>query len=589
MKRIMSLFLAVILTIGAVFISGCNQIGKTGNPTTIQNEEGLRVHAISDSDDTQAWHLWQSVHDEKFMVENPLEKYFFLPTSAGEETVDIYNAYSEAVVLNGVSIEPHTTKAVTYEINHPYEVNVKDETITLTFMKSNAEAAIFINNDNVDGNGTDLMAYLNDERKNKDKSRTAAATGAILDADGNIDNTSIKKIKGRGNTSWGKSKKSYNVTYRNAVSVAGMKEGKKYSLVANYQDDSLSRNRFLYDLSDAVGVPYASDSRYTDLYVNGYYCGSYQMCEKIDAGKNSLVNDIKAADYLSADGTIKKDFPFLCVVDPSVNDNDDYYVKTDGGIITIKYPELHKGDAGYDEVKNYVAEKYNQLFAAAASDKNDLSACGDLNSLAKLFLINELGKNWDSGVSSLYFVYKPDAEGQYKFFGSPVWDYDNSLGNAAGVDAELKYINVSDYTSYTGWWCKYKGGSDNIVNRLSQNPEIMSAAKSVWFEQFVPAINHFSGEDSSDKLDSEIYTSEKYYSLIKDSAEMNYKSGWLLNTSGWIADHSSLTKAHFDEQSKTMVTDPTASAYNADFTGMYNYCTDWMVSRAAWISQEFSN
>ena len=30
-------------------------------------------------------------------------------------------------------------------------------------------------------------------------------------------------------------------------------------------------------------------------------------------------------------------------------------------------------------------------------------------------LINELGKNWDSGVSSLYFTYKQDENGDWKF------------------------------------------------------------------------------------------------------------------------------------------------------------------------------
>ena len=52
--------------------------------------------------------------------------------------------------------------------------------------------------------------------------------------------------------------------------------------------NSLTRNRFLYDLADAVGTPYASDSRYVDFYSDGYYWGSYQMTEKIEVGKSAL-------------------------------------------------------------------------------------------------------------------------------------------------------------------------------------------------------------------------------------------------------------------------------------------------------------
>ena len=69
---------------------------------------------------------------------------------------------------------------------------------------------------------------------------------------------------------------------------------------------------------------------------------------------------------------------------------------------------------------------------------------------------------------------------------------------------------------------------------------------------------------------------------------MNYKSGWLLKPNDWVADHSSLTKAHFDESSKQMVTDDTQTTYEQNYTDMYNYCCDWLTSRAAWISQEYS-
>lgn len=68
-------------------------------------------------------------------------------------------------------------------------------------MKSTAESAVYINNDNADGNGTELITYLN-----RDKSNSASATAAIIDADGTIETADVKKIKGRGNSTWGKAK-----------------------------------------------------------------------------------------------------------------------------------------------------------------------------------------------------------------------------------------------------------------------------------------------------------------------------------------------------------------------------------------------
>lgn len=239
MKKRISLLLAASLLSGAFVMGACNQKSEPVkstmdeakvSPVAFETKDGLYVHALSGSDDTQAWHLWQSVHDEEFKTAKPYEKYFFLPTSADEKSVDIYNGYAEPVTVNGVEIPSGATEAVSYTVSEPYDVKVKDEPFSLRFMKSNAEAAVFINNSDADGKGTDLMTYLNDEDENYDKHLTATATGAILDSDGNIDNTPIKKIKGRGNTSWEKPKKSYNVNYESAVSVAGIKEGKSSAL-----------------------------------------------------------------------------------------------------------------------------------------------------------------------------------------------------------------------------------------------------------------------------------------------------------------------------------------------------------------------
>lgn len=591
LKKVTSIILALILALGA--LSVCSVSAAQNTPVSFETYEALYAHAVTGSTDSEAWQAWQSEHDEDFTEVNSNVKYFFLPTSADSTRVDIYNAYKSSVNVNGVDIASGEVKTVNYEIGKSYSVDVSGKTYTLKLMKSNAEAAIYINNSDADGFGTELMQYLN-----ADKSRSAKATGAIVDANGNVDNTAIKKIKGRGNTTWDKPKKAYNITYSDAVSIAGMKKGKKYSILANYQDDSLSRNRFLYDLADAVGMPYASDSRYVDFYANGFYWGSFQMTEKVEAGKSNLVSDVDDTAYLNDDGTVNSDFPFICEVDAGAKDGEDYYVESaSGNKITIKAPELEEGDAGYEEVKAYVKEKFDAFYNSVKGKTSDPTEYADVESLAKIYLINELGKNWDSGVSSLFFVYKQDSSGKYKFYGSPVWDYDNSLGNAVGVNNELNNMGVSDYEEYSGWWCKFKGKStkskyiNNVMNLISRNNKVYQKSVSVWFEDFVPVINDFASDSSTPKASSvtEMYRAYDYYALLKDSAEMNYQSGWLLDTGSWIADHSSLTKAHYDLSTKTYTVDSKAITYKQDFTGMYNYCVDWLTSRAAWLSSEMAD
>lgn len=589
-KKALSIVLAGLMTVGSMSVFSVSAV-ETSKPTlSFKTQNALYAHAVSGSDDSDAWVAWQCEHDEDMNEVNTNQKYFFLPSSVSSTSVELYNAYSKSVTVNNVSIPAGESKVVSYTIDKATNINADGKTYSLTFLKSSAESAIYVNNSNADGNGTELISYLNG-----DKSNSASATGAIVDKNGTIDNTAIKKIKGRGNSTWDKPKKPYNITYSDKVSIGGMAKGKKYSLLANYQDDSLSRNRFLYDLADAVGTPYASDSRYVDFYANGFYWGSYQMTEKIEVGKNDLVSDIDDTAYLDADGNVNKDFPFLCEVDAGAQDGEDYYVNCDDGIkVTIKAPELSEGDKGYDEVKNYVRDKYNAFYRAAKNTDSDLSQYADVDSCAKLWLINELGKNWDSGVSSAYFVYKQDSDGNYKFFASPVWDYDNSLGNAAGINWDLDYMGVRDYTQYSGWWCRFKGkakhsqDTNNIINNISRNTQVNKAAVNIWFEQFVPAINYFAGKASSYSGSNEIYTRTQYCDLIKGSAEMNYKSGWLLRTGSWICDHTSMNKADFDMATGTYTVSNTTTSYNqSNFTDMYNYAADWMTSRAAWISSKW--
>lgn len=576
---------AVMLTTGFSLSAFAAQTNDSSvSAPQFKTYDALYAHAVLNSEDTQAWQSWQSEHDEDFNEINSDKKYFFLPSSADSEKVDIYNAYSSAITVNGVKIEPNSSASVPYKTNEEYSVRAGGKNFKLVFMKSTAESAVYINNDNADGNGTELMTYLN-----SDKSNSASATAAITDADGTLETANVKKIKGRGNSTWGKAKKPYNITFKDNVTIGSMDKCKKFSMLANYQDDSLSRNRFLYDLSDAVDMPYASDSRYVDFYSDGYYWGSYQMCQKIDTGKTNLLSDIDDTSYLNKDGSINENFQFVCEVDASANDDDYHFNSSSGNPITIKTPELEPGDKGYNEVKNYVKEKFDAFYNAIKSSSANLADYADVDSVTKIYLINELGKNWDSGVSSLYFTYKQDENGDWKFFGSPVWDYDNSLGNAKGVEWELGNIGVNDYEQYSGWWCKYKGkdknsrNTNNVMNLISRNKAVLAAAPQVWFEDFVPAMQTFM---SSGVSEGEIYSSDVYYSYIKGSAEMNYKSGWLLNTGSWIANHSKLNVATFDYSTGKYTVSNTVTQYSNDFDGMYNYCADWLTSRAAWLSSK---
>ncbi len=555
-----------------------------GTPTvTAATTQGLYAHAYSGSEkESEAWVKWY----EKSGV-----RYFFMPTCTNKEQIEIYNGYSTQTTINSVTIEPDSVAVVPYVEGKEYEVKANNKTYIAKFMLSDAEAAVFINNP-ADFYGMDLWTYLTD-----DKSNYTSATSAALDDEGNLDSTSIKKIKGRGNTSWKADKKGFNLNYDSAISLDGMQKCKKFSIISNFQDPALSRNRILYDLADEIGVPYASDSRFTEIYINGEYIGNYMMCEKVDVGKNTLMPDIDDEAYLEYCEGNAEDFVFVCEIDNAPSADDFTVTMGNKNKLTMKAPELENGDPNYNAVKDYIKDKYDTMWSKITSNASDVDDYIDIESLAQVYLINELGKNWDSGAGSFYFAFKPDENGHYKFFASPVWDYDNSLGNANGVSSDLNNLGIRDYTKPTGWFSKLKngyGGPNFLSDSIKYCEALNKMVPTVWFEQFVPAIeNKLNGENLDN---TELYSKDVYLGYLTKSADMNYKRWNMVTDTSWIADHSSLIQSHAtysynDHGQVTAVEysqDSQATSYEKyNFVAEYNYMIDWTNSRAAWLSSQY--
>ncbi len=527
----------------------------------------IYAHAIADGgEDKEAWLRYKSINGVN---------YFFLPSSASKTEVEILNTYNYSISINGVEIPSGEVKTVPYTANEACTVDGADR-FELVIMRSDSESSLFVNNDY--SKTENLWDYLC-----ADKSNSTSAKAAIVNADGTLNDTDLKKIKGRGNTTWNADKKPFNLNFEDTVEVGTMQKTKQYSLLANFQDAAMCRNRILYDLGDAVGMRYSSDSRFVDFYVDGEYVGQYQMCQKIEPGKKNLVYDVADDDHLDEEGNLKDKFSMLLEVPFA----EDFYTTTNSGIdVVIKSPDVEGNDNLYaDEVKAYAKKLFDEMYLALKNNSENLGELIDIDSFAKAFLVQELGKNWDT--HSWYLTYVPDEEGNYKFYAAPVWDFDNSIGNAYGVQSDLNSFGVKDYTEYTGWWCQYKKGSNNLSYLSSKNTQIMTAAQRVWFEDFVPAIDTFKCEGNTD---TEILSYDVYYNFLAASADMNYMIWEMEADNEWICDHSSLTKATFDYDTLIYTTDSEVTAYDQfTFKGQFDYMTDWLLSRSAWISEQWKD
>ncbi len=570
---------------------------------------GLYAYAgVTDTVGPDAWQRWDSVSGKDY-------RYFYLPCTASDTEVIIYNSYSKTIEINGVKIDAGCYNTVPYENGTVYDTTGD---YSVKIMKSDAEGAIYINNPateykdenkNVISN-TDLYAFLTGGSKN----REAKGSGAVASADGIIDYevekdgemigaASVKKIKGRGNSTWNLAKKPFNITFNENIKLDGMK-GKKWSLLANAQDPSLLRNRLVYDLANEVNMTYACDSRFVDWFVNGDYKGSYQLTQKIEMGKNTVMPDLEEPLVeVEEEGDVvpTADFDFILELDTKENaqsSGDKGFTTTKGQWMTFKTP-----DAPTDEQITFIKAKYQAVENALYSgDIATLETLVDLDDFARAYLINEVAKNLDAGVTSCYFTFNFNEDtGEGKFTTAPVWDYDNALGNSVSISGRHdKNGKMLDVTGPSGWYARdlmhYAiSGTLNVFGQACATTKTNAAGetfndvvKRIWNDEFMPALAVLEGTATA--ANGRLNTVEGYLANLKDSGQWNYNyAKWdLTANNGWVADHSNLVMYDYDADANTLNRE-NKSYDQYTLEGQANYAGDWLISRMNWLAAQFAD
>ncbi len=309
------------------------------------------------------------------------------------------------------------------------------------------------------------------------KGNKATATMQMVDNSGIIVyNGSLTEIKARGNSTFAHfDKKSYQIKLDTKTDLLGKdQEIKTWVLLANYADATMMHDKTMKDFAQYyMSMDYVADSNWVNLWYDGEYRGTYLLSEKNSVGSTSVdITDMESA-YEDLNANYGKNMShksgenkygltikytqgltdpadltggYLIELNHNNIDEANGFITRKGKGFNIKSPEWLSEDA----VK-YISEYYQDFEDAVyATDAKGAytgfnQATGkyfydyvDLDSLVKMFIIQELGLNPDGFISSLYF--HKDAQG--KMYVGPVWDQDLTFGT--GWD---KYIDetVEDY------------------------------------------------------------------------------------------------------------------------------------------------
>lgn len=280
-------------------------------------------------------------------------------------------------------------------------------------------------------------------------------------------------IKGRGNTSWEQTnKKPYEIKLPRNESLCGMKQSDKWVLLSNALDDTKIQNKLALDLAHKIGMEYAIESDWVDLYVNGEYRGNYLLCKEPHIGKTDLnIRNLQKENepFFSEDRSFKTEGMKGFIYEKNPDDISGGYLVEQNLVMSIDKKDcaFSIGDMDYymKSPDNASKEELMYMEDFIIRTKSDPVIMTDWPSFVKRYMIDELLFNPDSGYASWYFYKKSSDD---LLYAGPCWDYDQAGGQ------------YKDKGSYEGTILGNAGME--IDNSLMKNPEYKEYASKIFSE-----------------------------------------------------------------------------------------------------------
>lgn len=605
---------------------------------------GLYIDVAPTQNDTTATLIkWNNYKGQDQGTNNPYT--FYVPKNVDLANAVIYNTTGSQIKLGGKTINNNEkAEGVNLTVG---DNTITGYSVNNVKVMQGSTDAMFLHTTKEDGTDFDLPTKRNWPTDRGVTDKQASEYKATIESSGGscttMDNTSgtanfssamgLDTVKGRGNSSWKASatmfgKYAFNMKLKSKTNLLGMdsteSEGaKSWCLLANNADESMLRNALTYQLASEIGLLYSPEFRFVDIYDNGEYMGSYLVTEKVDVGSSKLVKGKSFEDINeTAAGTVVEDAVTNETYSYGGKTHEMSYAqvtsdgktssiasKTDGKyLLEFEITERYKDEASWftsprgqhvvvkspefatKEQVTYIAQKFaamEEIVYNSSATKAQLSTVMDVESFAKMYLIQEFSSNLDAASTSYYLTFdcsKNDAEGNGAVFvANPVWDYDWAYGQyynttKKGKAGDTEYTlntekagTVNDGQNY--WVAKYKyfddskgdnGKQYSIQSQLaSQNPDFKAEIRKQWegTNGFYTTIQKYYGADG------QIMT---WYNQIKDSVDMN-ETRW-----GFIKNNPIKTWGSTDTGDTHL--------------DAVNYLkTNWTEARATWLNAQFTD
>lgn len=441
-KKVLSLFLALLM-----MLSNVGFIVSFAEEPAI-SEFSFNLYSESeDSIDTIDWFLRDGIY------------YMFLPGDADLSNVTVYYKAKDTVSVNGSEIENGSVTDIFNSSDNSYILTCAGQSFNLCVMRSSNIPAVYITTE------SGSLDYIHADKNNKEAGNIAIYENGVCTL-----NSELKHIKGRGNTTWKKYKKPYNIKFDKKTSLFGMAKAKKWTLLANEMDASLIRNNAMLGIAQKLPFSFTSKYQNVDLYINNDYKGSYLVIESVEVNSARLdINDLDKAnedanpgldldtcEKITEGGLLPGSKKWIDIPNSPKDISGGYlleinyqtfYGQDDSGFetphgqnVSIKSPELAtKSEVDY--ISSYFREAEEAVYSPTGYNSlgKHYTDYFDMETLAYMYILEEFSLEWDPAMTSC-FMYKES--GDDKFYFAPAWDFDMSLGNP-GLGSKHK-VNLTN-------------------------------------------------------------------------------------------------------------------------------------------------
>lgn len=347
----------------------------------------------------------------------------------------------------------------------------------------------------------------------------------ILDENGELIGTGQVKVRGNWTTTY--AKKSLRIKFDSKQKMLGLNNNGKFKnwvLLAGYKDASLLRDAVGFEMYRKMFTGYASDCRLVEVEVNGQNLGVYLLAEQQEAKRLGLTEPEKKDTRTDIGYLIEFDSYYY-----TEDENESFEIHYGGSIKDYDGNKLYDPQNGYtiksditdkaqhDFIADYMNklwkicyeavyhQKYYQFdsdyklkeYTPQGADDNAkclecISQVIDVESLADMYIFNEIICDPDLYLTSFFMSIDFSPENRRKLTFSAPWDFDSTMGNKNFCAEPTSHGNI------TGIDQMYAGLCQTDVNcehpRVHANPWMVIFIRQAWFQKLVK--EHWSAIDS---------------------------------------------------------------------------------------------